>query len=447
MTDIIKILSPEGFIEEKKYIFWIISDLLGAELVIEFQKRNDYKLILPNGKEIVFSDSFFGKLKDHDYIKPENIPEEILYLSNDYAKELPVIFGDNSFSEHENEVILGLDLPASVFFMISRWEETAIKEKDDHGRFPGGLSLAVKHGFIKRPVVDEYIGFLKEIIKKLDTSVSFSEHTPELIITCDVDSFEKFNSGHTLKMFAGHLIKRLDPVLFATDLVKYLGKTFFGVKDPYQTFDRIFSIAEKFNTKPVFFILTSPEDPYSDGWFTTAEKDIVMFGSLKQKNAEIGLHYGYFSLLNEKNIISEKTYLEKKYNIKVEKGRAHFLQFNIRSSFDILEKAGIKDDYSLGYSRHAGFRCGTGRAFKPWNIDRKQAYNMIEHPLIVMDTTLYAHNKLNKIQIKAEFEYFMNISKMYQTDLTILIHNSSPDYLFEAIEEVFKLIISFSKNN
>jgi hypothetical protein len=140
--------------------------------------------------------------------------------------------------------------------------------------------------------------------------------------------------------------------------------------------------------------------------------------------------------MNEKNIINENTDLEKKYKLKAEKGRAHFLQVDIRSSFDILEKSGIKDDYSLGYSRYAGFRCGTGRSFRPWDIDRKRAYNIIEHPLIVMDTTLYAHNKLKKDGIKAEFEYFKNISKKYQTDLTILIHNSSPAYVFEAVENL-----------
>jgi len=140
--------------------------------------------------------------------------------------------------------------------------------------------------------------------------------------------------------------------------------------------------------------------------------------------------------LNEKNIISEKSELKKKYNITAEKGRAHFLQADIRSSFDILERAGIKEDYSLGYSRHSGFRCGTGRSFRPWDLDRRRAYNLIEHPLIVMDTTLYAHSKMSKAQFKAEFEYFIEISKKYQTDLTVLIHNSSPEYVFQAIEEV-----------
>lgn len=436
MTDYIKILSPEGFTEEKKYIFGIISEFLGAEIKAEFLQRNDYKIELQNGKSLIFSDSFFSKLKDNDYIKKENIPADIQYLTNEYIKDLPLIFGDNSFAESENEIKLGLDLPASIFFMISRWEEAALTDKDDHGRFPGELSLAVKRDFIRRPVVDEYIVFFKELIKKLDTSVSFSEHTPQVIITCDVDSFEKFSSEKTLKMFAGHLIKRFDPFLFITDLTRYIGKTFFGSKDPYQAFDRIISIAEKFGAKPIFFVLTTPEGPYSDGWFITKDKDIKLFKAFKEKGAEIGIHYGYFSLLNEKNIIKEKAGLENKYNIKADKGRAHFLQFDVRSSFGILEISGIKEDYSLGYPRHAGFRCGTGRPFRPWDINRKRAYNIIEHPLIVMDTTLYAHNKMNKVQIKDEFEYFIEISKKYHTDLTVLIHNSSPEYVFEAIESL-----------
>jgi len=287
MKDRIQIYSPDGFIEEKKYIFGIISEFLGAEIKAEFQKRNDYKLILTNGKSIIFSDSFFSGIKDNDYIKKENIPADISYLNNEYVKDMPVIFGDNSYTESENEIKLGLDLPASIFFMISRWEESAVKEKDDHGRFPGEMSLAVKKNFIKRPVIDEYISFLKDIIKKLDKSVSLSEHEREVIITADIDSFEKFVSGKTLKMFAGHLIKRFDPILFITDLTGYIGKTFFGSKDPYQTFGRIFSIAEKFGTKPIFFVLTTPEGPYSDGWFQAADKDINLFKAFKERGAEI----------------------------------------------------------------------------------------------------------------------------------------------------------------
>ncbi|HQO10436.1 MAG TPA: hypothetical protein PLK90_09725 [Clostridiales bacterium] len=435
MKDKLKILSPDSFTHEKEYIFGLISEFIGVEFDLHYEKRADYKIVLPNGKTIVFSDSFFSKIEG-DYVKEEYIPNDISFSSSEYAQNLPVIFGNDSLSEDETGITSGFDLPASVFFMISRWEEAAVKDKDDHGRFPSEKSLAVKAGIIRRPVVDEYFLMLKKMINRLDNSVILKDHDQEVTITCDVDSFEKFLKGKTLKMFAGHLVKRFDPFLFISDLFKFTVKTFFGTKDPYDKFSRIYSIAERSSTKPVYFILTSPEGPYNDGWFTVSEKDIDTFKSLKAKGAEIGLHYGYFSLMNEKNILNENTDLEKKYKLKAEKGRAHFLQVDIRSSFDILEKSGIKDDYSLGYSRYAGFRCGTGRSFRPWDIDRKREYNIIEHPLIVMDTTLYAHNKLKKDGIKAEFEYFKNISKNYQTDLTVLIHNSSPAYVFEAVENL-----------
>jgi hypothetical protein len=55
-----------------------------------------------------------------------------------------------------------------------------------------------------------------------------------------------------------------------------------------------------------------------------------------------------------------------------------------------------------------------------------------------MDTTLYAHNKMKKDQIRAEFEYFIRTAEKSGTDLTLLIHNSSPAYVFEALEETCK---------
>ncbi|HXK50790.1 MAG TPA: hypothetical protein PKW56_10030 [Clostridiales bacterium] len=433
----IKVNIPERFIEEKKYVFDIISSFTGIGFAVG-GRHEDYELILPNGKNIVIRDSFFGELGDKNtYLDPELIPYSVKFLSCLHADDLPVIFGNDSFYENGNGVIIGADIVAGIFFMLSRWEEAVLTVKDDHGRFPGSDSYAVRHKLIRRPVVDEYVDFLVSVIRSLDPGVEIKDRESRVIITSDIDSFEKFPSGKTLKMFAGHLLKRYDPLLFAADLYRYTVKLF-GAKDPYDTFERIYSVAEKFGTKPVFFILAAPEGPYNDGWFARCAQDAGVFHSLAEKGAGVGLHYGYFSLLSENNIKSEKFELEKKYGISAEKGRAHFLQFDVRSSYGILELSGIKEDFSMGYSRHAGFRCGTGRSFSPWDIDRKCAYDIKETPLVVMDTTLYAHNRMRKDQIRTEFEYFLRTAEKYGTDITLLIHNSSPAFVFEALEETLK---------
>ncbi len=426
---------PSGFIEEKKYVIDIISEFTGLKFTVE-TCTEDYEFIMPNGKKIVFRDSFFGGLgRKNTYIDRELIPDGIKIFNCGLCENMPVIYGNDSFYDNDTHIELGIDIFGSIFFMLSRWEEVAVKDRDDHGRFPGQLSFAAGHGFIRRPVVDENILLLKKLINKLDPSVKFKEYEPKVYVTSDVDSFDKFMRGKTLKMFAGHLLKRCNPFMFASDLFKY-GAKLLGVKDPYDKFGRICSIAGKFGTKPVFFILAAPEGPYNDGWFTKLEKDTAVFRELAEKGAGIGLHYGYFSLLSENNIRGEKFELEKKYSLTSEKGRAHFLQFDVGGSYDVLVRSGIKEDYTMGYSRYTGFRCGTGRTFRPWDFSRKCAHEIIEHPLIVMDTTLYAHGKMKKDQITSEIEYYLNISRKFSTDLTILIHNSSPAFVFEAIEKV-----------
>ncbi|MBN2857098.1 MAG: hypothetical protein JXN63_01715 [Candidatus Delongbacteria bacterium] len=434
--DKLKINIPPGFEKEKLYVLDIITEFSGLEFESEITDSDDYRIIFPDGKYISIQDYYFFRLTDeNNYIDNKNIPVEIKHLNNEYCVNLPVIYGKGEIIENENGISLGIDIFGSIFFMLSRWEEAAVKDKDGHGRFPGEKSLAVRKGFIRRPVVDEYIGLLKKLITKLDPSISFKQHEPKIYITCDVDSFEKFLPGKTLKMFAGHALKRLDPVLFISDLIRY-GAKLFGARDPYDQFERIFRISEKFDTKPVFFILAAPEGPYNDGWFARLTKDPAVFRELASRGAEIGLHYGYFSLLNENNIRGEKYELEKKYGTAIQKGRAHFLQFDVRSSYSILERSGIKEDYTLGYSKYAGFRCGTGRAFRPWDFNNRKPYDIVEKPLIVMDTTLYGHKRMKRMKIKNEFEYFTELSRKYKTDITILIHNSSPSSVFNAIEEV-----------
>ncbi|MFA6653300.1 MAG: hypothetical protein WCS93_03065, partial [Candidatus Delongbacteria bacterium] len=125
----IKVNIPEKFNEEKKYVFDIISSFTGIEFGI-CSRYEDYELILPNGKNIVIRDSFFGELGERNtYVDPELIPDSVKYLSCVHTDDLPVIYGNDSFYENSDGVIIGADLIAGIFFMLSRWEEAVITVK------------------------------------------------------------------------------------------------------------------------------------------------------------------------------------------------------------------------------------------------------------------------------------------------------------------------------
>jgi len=429
----IKIKIPTNFTQEKNYIIdFIFTDILGIEYVYYCKERSDYIIELPNGKSIIIKDDFFGRVRD-DYVKINNIPNRLDTVDYGSILDIPVIFGENKINTNENSIYCGIDIVASIFFMLSRWEEVAISEKDEHGRFPGKLSLAVKENFIDRPIVNEYIFCLRLFIERLDSSVIMKENENRITLTSDIDEFRKYSNFNILKELAGDLLKRHSLKEFYRNFREYMMKFLINSKDPYNTFEELIELSELTTEKPMFFIPVSDKSIYDSGWFRN--KDFSKTAEFIQEHGgEIELHYGYNSMNSAEKIKTEKELLEKTLNLKVNSARAHFLRFNIDQLFDDFENLGIIYDYSLGYSKCAGFRCGTSYAFKPWNFKNRKQYDIEVHPLIVMDATLYIHNNANEKEISEFIKRYKNTIEKFGGNLILLLHNSSPKVVFNAFK-------------
>ena len=182
----------------QKEIRWIASfifnEMLGIEIDIEVSNENDF--ILSDGDtSIHIANIFFSKTLTN-WLALESLPTQPLkvwqpinfpnfpnFLIN---SELPIIFGDSSFSSSENSIALGLDIFGSAFFMLSRYEELVIAERDQYDRFPAAASLAQKENFLSRPIVDEYVEILRQCIKKLFPKMELQNKKGKVLVTCDV---------------------------------------------------------------------------------------------------------------------------------------------------------------------------------------------------------------------------------------------------------------------
>lgn len=60
----------------------------------------------------------------------------------DLEAQLPVLFGEPLVEQGGQEIRCGVDILGSVFFMLSRFEEVALDDRDNHDRFPAVASLA-----------------------------------------------------------------------------------------------------------------------------------------------------------------------------------------------------------------------------------------------------------------------------------------------------------------
>ena len=136
----LKITIPNNNIAERKYILDIIFDeFLGLEYKVEARREKgegDWEIDLENGNKLIVEDHFFNKYpKDLEYLKLENIPSKVEFAQNQFIVEnnIPVIYG-NSKLETKNQklktIICGIDIFASSFFMLTRWEEYVNKNRD-----------------------------------------------------------------------------------------------------------------------------------------------------------------------------------------------------------------------------------------------------------------------------------------------------------------------------
>ncbi|MBK6586640.1 MAG: hypothetical protein IPG26_07365 [Coprothermobacter sp.] len=100
---------------------------------------------------------------------------------------VPVLYGKPGLRRQDQNINIEVDIFGSVFFMLSRYEEAVVKEKDVHGRFPTKESVAYKGGFINRPLVDEYVEILWACLKALWPRVERKRRSYRLLLTHDVD--------------------------------------------------------------------------------------------------------------------------------------------------------------------------------------------------------------------------------------------------------------------
>src|SRR4051812_35126335 len=60
--------------------------------------------------------------------------------------------------------LYGDDLLGNAFFVLTRYEEAVLPDRDEHDRFPAAASVLVREGLIDRPVVDEWAATLRRAL-------------------------------------------------------------------------------------------------------------------------------------------------------------------------------------------------------------------------------------------------------------------------------------------
>ncbi len=345
------------------------------------------------------------------------------------------------------------DILGLAVWMLARVEEIGPTDLDDHSRFPATSSHAFKHGYLERPIVDEWLHILGEVIKRVWPQIELKKRQFEIKVSHDVDAPARYafqGLSGLVRTMAGDVLRRRD--LKSASMGPWLwlnSRKEIHPRDPVNTFDWLMNQSELNGLTSAFYFICGRTDKNKDAIYDPEMPQIrALLRKIHSRGHEIGLHPSYNTYDKPDEIKKEadrlrKVCCEEGINQTVWGGRMHFLRWNQSITQRAWSDAGMTYDTTLGYADRPGFRCGTCHEYQAFDLVTDTALSLRIRPLVAMDCTVIAERYLGLGPSESAYQKFNELKKKCESVggmFTLLWHNS----FFNCDEEfdIYRRLIS-----
>lgn len=357
----------------------------------------------------------------------DNIVEKEIIVSS--WKELPIFFQTN----YED---IPFDIFSSVFYLLSRYEEYLPYEPDEYKRFPHVQSLAFKNNFLNLPLIDLWIMELKSILLRKNNSFIFAKQQVEFLPTYDIDIAYSYK-GKGLERNVGGALK--DLANGNVNLVKQRVSTlFFNQRDPYDSYQWLDEIHQKYKLQPIYFFLLSSGGEMDKNLSVDTDEMKTLLASVSQKY-DVGIHPSWQS---HDDIIILDAEINKLNS--TSKSRQHYIRFTLPETYRNLINVGISEDYSMGYGSINGFRASTSRDFYWFDLLANSISSLRLYPFCFMECNSFFEQKMNPSEALDELNSYFEAVKKVDGRMISIWHNFSlgSDPLWKGWKEVYQAFLS-----
>jgi hypothetical protein len=332
---------------------------------------------------------------------------------------------------------INYDILGLTYWMLSRVEEIGRTDLDGYGRFLSSSSHAYKYDYLERPIVDEWLLILGQVMRKLWPDIQLKQHDFKMVVSHDVDISSRYIFQKPYNLMRG----MVSDIFKYGDLMSALRAPWMRLrshsklpkKDPLNTFEWIMDQSDKFNLTSSFYFIAGKTHSASDADYKidhTVIRSLMKY--IYDRGHEIGLHPSYNTYQMPNAIVAEAQKLkticiEEGIEQKKWGGRMHYLRWDHPVTLYGWEKANMDYDSTLGYADHSGFRCGTCFEYPAYDPVKDKQLNLRIRPLIAMDVTITtkkymdlgfgrdANDKLTQLK---------NACKVVNGTFTLLWHNN-----------------------
>jgi hypothetical protein len=401
------------FVEEVSERLIYTLDFIFRDRKIDYQITNDpiyYNKL--EGFKFNYSTRFFEtgvQIKPSDLIFSEEIKD--YHLSKAIFFKLECI----SFDGHVDPI-------ASIFYIISRYEEYVDLKRDIHDRFQAKNSIQKKFDWLELCICDRWcediISFMEEGYQRVLSSYKF---TTTIVPTFDIDNVRAYEWKEGLRT----LIAKWKDFYSKNQRNKELRSKVLDkeIKDPYNTFEYISDISLRGFDVKLFWLV---------GDFAKYDRNLSVNDSRHRdeiinmsKQTSVGIHPSYKSNLSSYYLERELERIEDIIGGKIQISRQHYLKLHLPQTYRQLIHFNITDDYTMGYAEEVGFRAGTARPFYFFDLLKNHSTTLLIHSFAYMDRTLKDYMNLKEEKVKEKIDKLFREVNAYGGEFSFIWHNES----------------------
>jgi len=336
-----------------------------------------------------------------------------------------------------SDIIFNADIIAGAFFMLSRWEEMVIPDRDEHGRFPAKASVAFKQGFLNQPIVDRYAKIFQAWIISLNPSIKLNPRKFAVKLSHDIDKIKRKSAPKNNQ--TSRKYRKIGIKSFKRKILSESNPHLRGILE-------LAKISEEVNLNSAFYFMTAENGDMDRGYHDDRSDELhLIIEKLTERGHEIGFHPGYETFGDREKFLEEKRRMDEVLGHTNFGGRHHYLRFTIPDTWRLWEEAGMIYDSTLGYEMYNGFRCGTCHPYHPFDIKNNRKMKILEVPLVVMEFTL---NKFRDYSPQESADRILTLAKRCkEVDgvLAFLWHNTSFTEEWQPYIEQYKKLLPILK--
>ena len=314
----------------------------------------------------------------------------------------------------------GFDVLAASFYLLQRYEEYLPHKKDMYGRFAHTESLAFKAGFLKRPLVDEWLQQLKQKLVEAGCTNTFATTTcPAYIPTYDIDVAFGYHGKGWLRNAGGFIKSILQPKLFAERLRVLRNRQ----PDPFDVYHALAELHHRYDLKPICFFLLAAKRYGYDKNISPGSRWMKRLIEQTAAAHTTGIHPSWQSNFDAVLLDGEINRLQQITRQPVKHSRFHYIRGTLPHSYQWLIRRGILHEYSMGYGSINGYRASTCKPCLWYDLQQETGTALTIWPFSYMEANSIFEQKDSPEAALDEMQLFYHQAQAVNGSFTAIFHN------------------------